>query len=426
MNTNDSINVATQLRLAGVEVTNTLQNILGTPAKAAGASAATISSDTLNGGAAIASAFAGVTELAAKVVPWVSGALWLGSAIAAAVQDAKKTTPEPDPYVLQLQQLTEQDTKTTTSAATRFNQDLMSANAIFFNGVFSDWFRLQSVALLSTDQGYSGWYVSDQATDRSSYLTALLINQRTKLWQQILPQYFSKVAYTGAASGWLQATQLLDSVGAADFFGKGYPPWDGQPVTSGPITPSTFTAYSWDDRTTAGSAVCEDYLYIFQNGKFGTVWPNAFGLNLMGNSVNSDGNPQLNLDRNFVYEAMQLPWFQNYPQTVRSFIAPDEDANYQFDYSCGAHPEPFNAGGTPVFQDLTSQTIPEGTAGKIVVGSGSKTSFPPGMVNITIAGTTGKAPIVEKDGTFSITLGPRKTWLRPPSPTSSPMRTPGW
>ena len=272
-----------------------------------------------------------VTELAASVVPWVSGGLWLGSAIAEIVNDSKKTTPEPDPYVVRLQDLTEKDTETTTSAATRFSQDLQTASGTFYVTVClaigSGFSRLPCSR--SIRQGYSGWYVADENTDRSSYLQVLFANERLKLWQQVLPQYFSAVAYTGAASGWIQASQGLNSFDAANFFSKGYPTFDAPIPAPARIETDKMTSYSWDNRTSAGTAVCEDYIYIFQNGKFGTNWPNTLGENLMGNGVNSDGSRQLNMDRNFVYDFMQIPWLSNYPQVVASAVSPGRTTTIQ-------------------------------------------------------------------------------------------------
>jgi len=56
------------------------------------------------------------------------------------IHDTQKTKPQPDPYVTQLADLTQQDTDGSVKAAVDFNNGISNASTVFFDGVYSDGF----------------------------------------------------------------------------------------------------------------------------------------------------------------------------------------------------------------------------------------------------------------------------------------------
>ncbi len=227
LNNGATVNVGLTFTQAGTSIANTLYNELKLSQPEVKDTPLHISADTFNILAGAVSNLGAYQNgnLAFKVaVPLVSGISWTLSAILACVADAQKTKAAPDPYVAQLEQIWSDTEDTATTAAINFNADLESANTVFFNGVFSDWFRLQSSGLLALNKGYGGWYVadSDQASGLQGYFASILVNQRTKMWQQILPQYFMKAGYNAIATGWLASTGTYPTISDADrgFLGK--------------------------------------------------------------------------------------------------------------------------------------------------------------------------------------------------------------
>ncbi|MBV8816726.1 MAG: Ig-like domain repeat protein [Acidobacteriaceae bacterium] len=401
IHSSDGLNVAIVLQNAGTEIANSLEKTLTT--QKVGPSAVRLTSDAFNLAGAAISAFGGIEGAGAFVAP-IAGIFGVVGNSMAIYLDAQKTTPEAVPYVNQLSDLWADTSGKTSAAALRFNEDMQTASGVFYDAVFSDWFRLQSVALLSVDQGYGGWYVADQGASRSDYLNALTISQRSSLWVQILPQYFELIGAVNVASGWVRYNYNLDATGAVKRFGHYYidlndgndPLWNT----------NHWTDYSWQNRTR--SAVCEDYTLVFVKGQFNTYWSNDFGDELFGNQVSSDGQSgQLNMDRNFVYDAIGMPYRSGYPAQPYNTDGPYSGSTDQQNYNCAGHPESSwdSTILTPVFSNLTrSQTVNEGTtsitlSGRILAG----TSVPKGSVDITINDTT-KSTNIGADGSFSYTF----------------------
>lgn len=431
MNTDTSQNVALALTQAGTNIALDMQDQLGTSQKQVGDTPIRIAGDTFNliaGGASALFPFYSGDNPRIKIgIPVGDGVAWALSAILTIVADAETNTTntQPDPYVVQLQQLISAESNEATAAATNFNANLETATGTFYNGVFSDWFRLQSAALMSVNQGYGGWYVADtdQGAELGAQISALTAAQRIQLWQQILPQYFTKAQYNGVASGWLMYEYPIytDDLGdVAKYFSSFYPynlgtPPCGRDCTQPVLDPSAGVQAGWTTRTSAGQpAVCQDITYIFQ-GKFGHFWTSTIGATLMGATTGTSGLSNLSIDPNWLFDEWGIPWLgkstdgfpMNFPQNVGDVLKLDQDIDNQtFSWSCGSHSWPFGGQSAVVFSNLTISpaTITQGTAKVTVSGnlsvSGS-TKIPSGSVSITIDDIIQTAKISSTDGTFS-------------------------
>jgi hypothetical protein len=259
---NNETNVATALSSAGADITYDLEQSLGNPASKVGPTPIKMVQDSF----ALVGSLAGIIPDVAPL-QIISGIANSASAILGFVQDAKTLKPVPDPYVTQLADLTQADTDSTESQTTKYSNDLYTGTNIFYNGVCSDWFRLQSVGLLASDQDYGGWLLEDAPTDRSAYLSGLTVSLRQKLYGQILPQYFQEVAYNSIATGSQSVINQSDANQTAEDFLSWY---GGYQVA--PITLKTLTDYSWDHRTTPTTNYCENYTFMFVRGKWGSSW----------------------------------------------------------------------------------------------------------------------------------------------------------
>ena len=440
INSGDEMNVGNALTQSGTNVALTLQNILGTPAKTVEETPAHYAADIFNviaGVVSLGSAYQGESAPFKIFIAVTSGLNWSISAYMDLVLDNQPVKPTEDPYVNQLQDLISTQSNAASAAARSFNSDMENAHAVFYNGILSDWFRLQSVGLLSVSQGNNGWYVKDTGQDSTqrAYLNSIITKQRTKLWQQILPQYFTRAVYQGVASGWMlsQGKEYHDHydsalIDVAHQFGTVYVPLIGNPATHDYDAAEVLGApsYSWASRTSANSPVCQDFVYIFRNQNFGQYWPDALGIALMGTGNGPDGLPNLNVDPQWLYDKWGLPYFEyssgvgivmNFPQTVIK-KAYDTGDTYpdNVDFACAAHPEPFNTKDqTSVFSNLTpSRTITAGSSPVVFSGTiKAGTAVPTGAVYITIGDVT-NGTLINSDGTFSYSWA---TSSIPPSPT---------
>ncbi len=433
INNGTSENLGLVLTQSGTNIANSLETDLGTPAKAAGQSGLSLAADLFN----IVAGFASVPLAIYQDWPngrktgvgLISGVAWTFSAVLEEFGDAQKTQPTPDPYVTQLQDLIETNSNISTNAALQFNKDTQTGTAIYFEGVFSDWFRLQSTSLMWVNQNYGGWFQPDAGTGEADgvqgYLESVSIQQRTKMWQQILPQYFVKDAFNGVATGWLLSYTEPTLGSAANSFALAYPYLGANPQFDYGF--SLGSDYSWDGRTSAGSAVCQDFVYIFKKGDYGQYWSPAFGDNLMAPPTSASPLGNLNIDRNWLYDQWVIPWYTasgynnpnyyNLPQTVRNFkLNGAAYYPYNVNFACAAHPEPF--GHQTVFSNLTaSQTITEGTPNLTFGGTiQNGTKAPSGSVSITINNVTNNAAIDSKTGNFSFPNWPTQSIPGSPTP----------
>ena len=358
---------------------------------AAGASPVLIVKDSF-------SIVASVTGVIATVAPEVAAfgqVLSTITNILGLIHDLKKTTPIADPYVTQLSNLTAADATTTQGQIGKYIIDTETAAGNFYNSIFSDWFRLQTVALLTINRNYGGWYINDANAARTGYITALTTTQRGDLYEQILPTYFSKVAYNGVNTLHHFATDKTDEYGTfKNFFSK----YNGPQLYG--FDAQTVTDYSWDSRTSSGTRSCEDYTLIFLTNQWGKTWSSTFGDILFGN-----GTGQLSMDRNFIYDLIKIPWWSGYPYTVVDQTGGGDT------WKCAESYPPVapDKSQIPVFSGLQSTVITQGVTAINLTGrltaslyNSPGTAYPPGFVSITIGTMTFKAGLDPLNyGTFT-------------------------
>jgi Bacterial Ig-like domain (group 3)/Concanavalin A-like lectin/glucanases superfamily len=416
INTSASENIGLALTQSGTNIALVLQSDLGQPN--AGVSALNVTADVSND---IAAFISGLGALQAKQsiadstlfkigVPALSGITWEIAALIATYNDVAKSTPNPDPYVVQLQDLIASETNTATNAAITLNGDLETGTATYFNGIYSDWFRLQSVALMSVNQNFGGWYVTDtgQGDVLQSYTNSMVQQQQMKMWQQILPQYFQKAQYNGAAIGYFIDYNSQDMLGAQAAFTNEYPYDSSALDPPGPVAFPGSYDYTWAGRTSAGSPVCQDITYVFKKDQWNSFMPSSMASILMSaptSSSSSAAQQNLNIDQNWLFDEWGLPWFTKlengeglgFPETVRSYAPVEHE-----DWKCSDHGTPFG-NAMPAFQITSgSQTITQGAASITVAGTiTAGTKIPPGSVLITIDDFSATATIKSSDGSFS-------------------------
>jgi hypothetical protein len=442
INTATSQNVALALTQAGTNIALDLQDQLGFSQQEVGDTPIRIAGDSFN---LLAGAVSAAIPLftpkegseIGKVVkdiglPVGDGVFWALSAVLTIVADAdtNTTNTQPDPYVLQLQQLISTESNAATASATNFNANLESATGTFYNGVFSDWFRLQSAALMSVNQGYGGWYVADtdQGAALGAQISALTAAQRVQLWQQVVPHYFTKAQYNGVASGWLAHNypgQIDDLGHAAYYFSSWYPLFEigpsspncGQGCNGITVDPTAGVQAGWTARTSASQpSVCQDMTFIFEGTKFGRFWTSTIGATLMGVPSGSNGLGNLGIDSNWLFDEWGIPWFakstdgspMGFPQTVKSDKLLDQDLNTSLSWACGSHSWPFTGQPVVSFSDFSitpAATITQGLTPNVTVAgkisASGTTKIPSGSVSITIDDITQTAKINSSDGSFS-------------------------
>jgi len=444
MNTESSQNVALSLTQSGTNIALDLQNQLGYSQTQAGETPVRVAADSFNFIAGAVSA--GIpffnpdeplTQLAkiAKIgLPVADGVFWAASAILTIVADyaTTETNTQPDPYVLQLQQLIGQSSNEATAAATNFNANLESTTGIFYNGVFSDWFRLQSAGLMSVNEGNNGWYIAD--TDQDNVLSAknaaIVAGLRTELWRQVLQQQFSKAQYNNLASAYWVYKAYPTLGDLLSVFSINYPlHWADFPdrPACGPdckginVSPEDNVQAGWAARTNPSSPLCSDVTYIFQNNNFGKLWTTTIGATLLGAPTSTNGLSNLNIDPNWLMDEWGIPWFakttdgfpMNFPQNIidNTQYVTSQFGIYETDYACAAHSQPWS-GLYPVafsgFSISPSATITAGaTASVTISGKISATgtsSIPTGSVSITLNNVIHTAAISNSDGSFSSTF----------------------
>jgi len=291
INTNGIINVGASLQSSATNVATTLYTV----DRSADESALSLVPNIIGTAAAITS-IAGVFP----PVGIVSGVLGSASSLAGLYNSTKS---QPDPEVSKLGDLLAQKGGDASEYAYKFNTALQASTGMYFNDVYSDWFKLQTVGLMTVTPG-SGWYYETVGNALTDYNRQLISNARTSFYEQAAPQYFAEIRLHRIARsyylehGETQAT--LDKWAAEE--NAGFPPR------------YLSRAFVYDYSPTPGYPRCIDYVYMVnkssvKNGvkvpaRNGTVdtWPDTFGTTLMGpvDPATSLGN--LGLPRDFFYD----------------------------------------------------------------------------------------------------------------------------
>ena len=299
--TNGSVNIGTALTSAATDVATQLNQATGVSQTSVAATPAHLTIDVINDAASVVS----ILGPADPAIALVGGFLRLSANLASTGLDYTGTKPKADPYVNQLGDLLSTEAGQAASSAVKFNSDMQVANGTFFNSIYGDWFRLQTIGLLTVNPDNQNWYIANAGTSSASYTPAMIASARRSFYIQTLPQYFEILT--------------LADVPQAYYLGQNKSQFQIDAIAAGHFHSGLNTGlYSWYSRNTPGQVGCQDYIFVvlnssvtigngssdFSNAKnWGT---GALGPTLMGPATDSSGLGQLALNRNFFYDSRIL------------------------------------------------------------------------------------------------------------------------
>jgi hypothetical protein len=311
MNRDSASNIALILTNAATGVAADLNKATGQPEADIKRSPMSISMDVLT----IASGLASSLGVVYKPAGVVSGLLSSVNGILGLANDAKKTKREPDPYVNQLGDLISKSSQTAAEAADNFNTAVRVNTATFFNGVYSDWFKLQTVGLMTVNPDAEGWYRNTRSGLASGIAPLLTASARENFYLQISSQYFgyklvSPVPAYDPRCLWIPTRyKTLDQLNRAMAGVAG-------------LTYDKLASYSWIYRDglpqyDSGQKYNRGdgnwiYLYVVLKKNTAATWPEPFGTILMGVPSGSDGKGNLNMNRDALYDSGVFPYLSGY------------------------------------------------------------------------------------------------------------------
>ena len=235
----------------------------------------------------------------------ISGLLGAAGGIVGFANSAQGAT---DPEVTKLAVLFAQHNGAASQYAYNFNLQVQSSTGTFFNGVYSDWFKLQAVGLMTVTPN-SRWYYDTVGNALTQFNREFAVNARTSFFQQIVPQYFTEIRLPKIPNSYYLAKGMTQQ--ALDNWAADY--------NAGYLSRLLVRSYSWTRRATPGSPRCTDYVYMVtkasvKNGVkvpsyYGNVetWPSSFGDILMGTADPSNPNGNLAMPQNFFYDTSGYP-----------------------------------------------------------------------------------------------------------------------
>jgi hypothetical protein len=205
------------------------------------------------------------------------------------VIDAAKS--EPDPQVKNLANLLAGTGGVASQYAFRFNTAVQSSTGMYFNDVYSDWFKLQTVGLMSVAPN-SGWYYGTVGNALTEFNSDFVGEARISFFEQVLPQYFTEVRTRKTSAMYFMvhagpSTQLSFSGRVIDLLNL--PKANLQ------------STYSYDFWPTPQYPTCEDYVFMIVKNTTNT-WANPLGATLMGPPNFSDPTGNLGIPREFFYD----------------------------------------------------------------------------------------------------------------------------
>jgi hypothetical protein len=268
INTNATMNIGSSVQSAATSVAATMTQMTSSP----GNSDLSLASSVL-GTASGVTAIVGVAFPPAAVV---SGVLGTASSILGIVGAAQ---PQPDPQVTKLANLLAENGGKASEYAVRFNSSVQSSTGMYFNDVYSDWFKLQTVGLMSVTPD-SGWYYSTVGNSLTDFNKSFIAQARTSFFEQVLPQY----AYEARICGVPKEYTVYAAAAAAGLH---------KSVAESP--------YAWGVWSTAGHPQYRDYTFMaIKNSNKG--WPNSLGETLTGPADLSNPNGNLGIPTAFLYD----------------------------------------------------------------------------------------------------------------------------
>jgi len=206
----------------------------------------------------------------------------------------------PDAEVSKLADLIAEGNNRAFEYATNFNTAVQSSTGMYFNGVYSDWFKLQTIGMMTVTPG-SGWYYDTAGNAMTEYNKELIASARTSFYQQTVPQYFAeirlhKIAYSHYGGD--SSPKIVDD-------------WAAEQNGGFPLKYMS-RAYVWDSWPTPGYPRCRDYVYVVTKssgvkvpaylGSGVNTWDDALGNALMAPADSTSPSAGLGIARGFVYD----------------------------------------------------------------------------------------------------------------------------
>jgi Bacterial Ig-like domain (group 3) len=297
LNTTTSQGVGVALTTAATQVAADLNSAFGTPQQIAIESPIQMAIDVLNTAAGVAS-FGGAIPLGEEGksltagMQILSGLLWGGSGTLQSLNDADVNAPVSDPYVTQLGDLLSQTSSVASKDAMKFSNDLWQSTGMFFDGVYSDWFKLQTMGLLVVNSQNPGWYYQDVGNVATDYASSVVASERGSLLEQLFPQYMGIVETTDVPSwymindeGFTLATVDADVELSSLLFGIAAT--DGSKLV----------------RTEISAPPCRTYSFAVSK-QSAKPWPSSIGDMLFNAPDQADGLGSLGISPNFFYFMM--------------------------------------------------------------------------------------------------------------------------
>ncbi len=287
INTNGTMNIGSSLQASATNVSSVLYSVTSN-----------VGGSKLSLVPNITSTVAGVIGIAGVYTPAGVAAGVLGTAVNI-VNLYNSTKSQPDPEVLKLADLLAQNSGAASIFAYNFNSAVQSSTGVYFNGVYSDWFKLQTIGLMTVTAG-SGWYYETVGNALTEYNGNFVTSARTSFYEQIVPQYFTEIRLHKLWRTYLLEhgnTQATVNNWAAEQ-NAGFPP------------KFLSNAFVFDYSPTPGYPRCVDYVYMITKGSriqvpsyLGAVytWNDDLGTTLMG-PAGSGAQANLAIPRLFFYD----------------------------------------------------------------------------------------------------------------------------
>jgi hypothetical protein len=279
LNSNALLNIGSSVQSSATSIAAAIHEVTGDP----GGSKLSMASGILGA----ASGVIGIVGVAFPPAGVIASLLGGASTIVSLVDDAQPQPPSP---VTTLANLLAKSNGDASDYVARFNSDVQNSTGMYFNDVYSDWFKLSTVALMSVNPG-SGWYWQTYGNAFTDYNDRFVAEARTSFFEQILPQYFDE-GHTRRSPAWYIITQQGGSQFQVDVLA----------LHSIRISISNLSkAYSYDHWPTAAYPKCQDFTFMTTKGDF-TTWSTELGTTVLGPPDFSSSTGNLGIPRDFFYD----------------------------------------------------------------------------------------------------------------------------
>jgi hypothetical protein len=315
-----------------------------------------------------------------------------------------------DPSVVQVGDLIASVDGQASLAAAKYNLALQTQVSNEFAGVRSDWFKLQTFGILTSQPSANGWYIQDTGGATASTLAALsTARARLSFYSQLLPQYFVMDWMIGVPvqailnynNKQISPSELDSNILGTYLNSQYYNDYEG-------IWPAP--DYSWKALPSILNSTCQDYglvvsLYSYQHydgddWDFLLSWQSSLGDVLLGPPSSADGLGNLNLSQNSFYDLVSTTVIP--PSTKTSLYPPSMYGGMPWGNTISC---PTGLGGAAAAQLRTLITAPP-SATLTIQPSGSRVASD-GSVTVAVSVQPDPTVTLSPTGLIQITSGSR-------------------